>query len=392
MTDVVTIKEVVQECYDTKTFRFDWDVAARPGQFIMVWIPGVDEIPMSISGIDGIEKSITVKAIGEATRAIHGFKAGDRLRIRGPYGNGYDLTRGELLIIGGGVGTAAVMPAVTATGADTIIAARTHNDVIMDGVAEKHAANLWIATDDGSRGFHGNAVQLMREKVAEKHYDCVIACGPEVMLWFTYQACKELGLDCQLSLERYMKCGAGVCGCCVMDDSRVCRDGPVFDMEKLGKLTEFGASKRDECGRTVKFRWSPGPGRSHYGCPREPHRGRSEKHLQGTGMRDRSREGRPVQEDGPGQIPVDHRQLHGRPAEQGPQGDDPRQGRGDQRQEPQRQPRIQGEGRRGDCPSPAPSGVESQRCGLLVQAGGALVQGRKGRRGLQGVQHRPEAR
>ena len=254
MTDVVTIKEVVQECYDTKTFRFDWDAEARPGQFIMVWIPGVDEIPMSISGIDGTEKSITVKAIGEATRKLHEFKAGDRLRIRGPYGNGYDLSRGEILIIGGGVGTASIMPAVTQSGADTIIAARTHNDVIMDGIAEKHARNLWIATDDGSRGFHGNAVQLMRERVAEKHYDCVIACGPEVMLWFTYQACKELGLDCQLSLERYMKCGAGVCGCCVMDDSRVCRDGPVFDNEKLSMLTEFGASKRDECGRTVKFR------------------------------------------------------------------------------------------------------------------------------------------
>ena len=254
MTDVVTIKEVVQECYDTKTFRFDWDAEARPGQFIMVWIPGVDEIPMSISGIDGTEKSITVKAIGEATRKLHEFKAGDRLRIRGPYGNGYDLSKGEILIIGGGVGTASIMPAVTQSGADTIIAARTHNDVIMDGIAEKHARNLWIATDDGSRGFHGNAVQLMRERVAEKHYDCVIACGPEVMLWFTYQACKELGLDCQLSLERYMKCGAGVCGCCVMDDSRVCRDGPVFDSEKLAKLTEFGVSNRDACGRTVKFR------------------------------------------------------------------------------------------------------------------------------------------
>lgn len=254
MTDFVRIKKVVQECYDTKTFVFDWDAEAGPGQFIMVWIPGVDEIPMSISGINGMEKSITVKAIGDATKRIHEMREGDTLRIRGPYGNGYDLTRGEILIIGGGVGTASVMPAVVASGADTIIAARTHNDIIMDRTAEEHAKNLWIATDDGSRGFHGNAVQLMREKVAEKHYDCVVACGPEVMLWFTYQACKELGLDCQLSLERYMKCGAGVCGCCVMDDSRVCRDGPVFDMDRLSKLTEFGVSKRDECGRTVKFR------------------------------------------------------------------------------------------------------------------------------------------
>lgn len=254
MSDVVVIREVVDECYDTKTFRFDWEAEARPGQFIMVWVPGVDEIPMSISGIDGISKSITVKAIGDATRAIHQLRAGDRLRIRGPFGNGFDLSKGELLIIGGGVGTAAIMPAVTATGADVIIAARSDRDVILDEVAGNHSDNVWIATDDGSRGFHGNAVQLMRERVAEKHYDCVVACGPEVMLWFTYKACQELGLECQLSLERYMKCGAGVCGCCVMDDSRICRDGPVFDSSKLAQLTEFGVSKRDECGRTVKFR------------------------------------------------------------------------------------------------------------------------------------------
>lgn len=254
MSDVVVIREVVDECYDTKTFKFDWEAEARPGQFIMVWVPGVDEIPMSISGIDGSRKSITVKAIGDATKAIHQLKVGDRLRIRGPFGNGFDLSKGEILIIGGGVGTAAIMPAVTATGADVIIAARSDRDVILDKVAEKRSGNVWIATDDGSRGFHGNAVQLMRERVAEKHYDCVIACGPEVMLWFTYKACQELGIECQLSLERYMKCGAGVCGCCVMDDSRICRDGPVFDSSKLAQLTEFGVSKRDECGRTVKFR------------------------------------------------------------------------------------------------------------------------------------------
>ncbi|MDO5853691.1 MAG: dihydroorotate dehydrogenase electron transfer subunit, partial [Thermoplasmata archaeon] len=190
MSDVVTISKVVDECYDTKTFEFEWDAETRPGQFVMIWIPGVDEIPMSISGMDGSRKSVTVKAIGEATRAIHQLKEGDRLRIRGPYGNGFDLTRGELLIIGGGVGTAAVMPAVKATGADTIIAARSDRDVIMDGIASKATSNVWIATDDGSRGFHGNAVQLMKERIAEKKYDCVLACGPEVMLWFTYKACQ----------------------------------------------------------------------------------------------------------------------------------------------------------------------------------------------------------
>ncbi len=254
MSDVVRIKEIIDEAYDTKTFVFDWDAKVRPGQFIMIWIPGTDEIPMSVSGITDSTKSITVKAIGDATRKIHEMSVGDHLRIRGPYGNGFDLGSKNILIIGGGVGTAAVMPAVMATGADTIIAARSDRDVIMDKVAEAHSENVWIATDDGSRGFHGNAVQLMKERLAEKEYDCIVACGPEVMLYFTYKACEELGVKCQLSLERYMKCGAGVCGCCVMDDSRVCRDGPVFDNRRIAMLTEFGVSKRDECGRTVKFR------------------------------------------------------------------------------------------------------------------------------------------
>ena len=254
MSDAVRIKSVTEEAYDTKTFRFDWDAEAKPGQFVMVWIPGVDEIPMSLSSTGPKEKSITVKNIGPATDALHKVKPGDVLRIRGPFGNGFDLSSKNILIIGGGVGTAAVMPAVVATGADTIIAARSDRDIILDDIAAENAENVWIATDDGSRGFHGNAVQLMREKVAEKRYDCVVACGPEVMLYFTYKACEELGIDCQLSLERYMKCGAGVCGCCAMDDMRICRDGPVFRRDQISKLTEFGVGKRDECGRMVKFR------------------------------------------------------------------------------------------------------------------------------------------
>ena len=63
MSDVVTINNVIEEAYDTKTFIFDWDAEAKPGQFIMIWIPGIDEIPMSISGISEKTKSITVKAI-----------------------------------------------------------------------------------------------------------------------------------------------------------------------------------------------------------------------------------------------------------------------------------------------------------------------------------------
>lgn len=254
MSDFVKIIGVTEDSYDTKTFEFHWDEKASPGQFVMVWIPGMEEIPMSLSKTGRI-KSITVKAIGESTGKLHELSFGDSIRIRGPYGSGFDLKKSKkMLIIGGGVGTAAIMPAVKETSADTIIGGRTDKDIIMDDMAKKYAKNVWFSTDDGSRGFHGNTVQLMKERLSEGDYDMILACGPEIMLYYIYKECVELDLDCQLSLERHMKCGAGLCGCCVIDDMRVCKDGPVFSKEQISKMTDFGIARRDECGRLVKFR------------------------------------------------------------------------------------------------------------------------------------------
>jgi dihydroorotate dehydrogenase electron transfer subunit len=253
MSDTVRIIDIIEDSHDTKTLEFQWEDKASPGQFIMVWVPGMEEIPMSLSKTTRI-KSITVKNIGKDTQKLHDLSLGDPMRIRGPYGNGFDIKKGKkMLIIGGGVGTAAIIPVIKETGADTIIGARTDKDIIMDDVAAKYVRNLWIATDDGSRGFHGNVVALMKEKFQDNRDDMVIACGAEVMQDHLYNACVELGVDCQLSLERHMKCGAGVCGSCMMDDMRVCKDGPVFTKEQISKMKDFGTSKRDECGRSKKI-------------------------------------------------------------------------------------------------------------------------------------------
>jgi len=254
MSEFVKVLGITEECYDTKTIEFQMDDKAVAGQFVMVWVPGAEEIPMSLSKTGRI-KSITVKAIGDSTKKLHELTVGDSMRIRGPYGHGYDLRSDKkYLIIGGGVGTASIMPAVKDTAADVIIGARSQNDIILMDRAMKYSDNVWVSTDDGSYGFRGNAVQLMRQKCTEKKYDCIIGCGPEIMLYYLHQACVELDIDCQLSLERYMKCGAGVCGCCVMDGFRVCRDGPVFTRDQISNMGEFGTSKRDECGRLVKTR------------------------------------------------------------------------------------------------------------------------------------------
>lgn len=254
MTEYVRVLDVKEENYDTKTISFELPSQARPGQFVMVWCPGMEEIPMSLSSTGRI-KSISVKKIGPDTGRLHELKKGDTLSVRGPYGNGYDLAPGKkYLVIGGGIGAASILPAVEETGADTIIGARSHRDIVLSDRAENASENVWYSTDDGSFGFHGNAVQLMREKLKEKEYDCIIGCGPEVMLYFLHKACVELDIDCQLSLERLMKCGAGVCGCCVMDGLRVCRDGPVFTKEQISGMKDFGVRNRDACGRIVNFR------------------------------------------------------------------------------------------------------------------------------------------
>lgn len=252
MSEYVRIIDAVIENYDTKTLSFRLGREARPGQFVMIWVPGAEEIPMSLSRTGDV-CSVSIKRIGPSTEVFHRLEKGDVIGVRGPYGNGYDLSPGKrYLIVGGGVGTASVMPAVEASGSDVIIAGRSERDIIFRDRALKASDNVWIATDDGSCGFHGNAVQLMRLKLEEHGYDCAIACGPPVMLKFLYQACVETGVDCQLSLERHMKCGAGACGCCVIDGHRVCRDGPVFTAAQIAGMSEFGTVRRDECGCVVR--------------------------------------------------------------------------------------------------------------------------------------------
>jgi dihydroorotate dehydrogenase electron transfer subunit len=91
----------------------------------------------------------------------------------------------------------------------------------------------------------------MRKKLAEREYSSVLACGPERMLFYLNQACAELGVPSQLSLERLMKCGAGLCGSCVVDGRRVCAEGPVFMGVDLLASKEFGQGKRDDAGKKI---------------------------------------------------------------------------------------------------------------------------------------------
>lgn len=251
---IVIVKSIEQTNKYSKTIKFDWDAEAKPGQFIMVWCPGMDEIPLSLSSVD-TEKSITFKVIGPDTEALASKSVGDRLRVRGPYGNGYDLSSKRVLVVGGGIGIAPITPVLKCKDVDAVFAARDADEVAYaDPIGKEFCRNHWICTDDGSMGEHCNAVEMVKKVLADHEYDEIIACGPEVMLFFLLRYLNEIGMKCQFSLERYMKCGAGICGACMCDEHRVCKDGPVFTGEQINRMKDFGNGRRDASGAYVSFR------------------------------------------------------------------------------------------------------------------------------------------
>lgn len=252
--EIVPLVDIVREVHHTSTFRFRASFDGEPGQFVMVWIPGRDEVPMALSYLGDL-KGITVRAYGDATKALMGFKPGDLIGVRGPYGNTFRLEGKRVLCVAGGVGVASLIAAIEGfcrVGAevDTVLAARTADELIFEKRAGTCGA-VHVATDDGSRGFHGLAPALAKKVMESHEFDMVATCGPEPMMKGVVEHCRQKGVPCQASLERFMKCGIGICDACVLDDWLVCRDGPVFTEEQLAKSQDFGRFRRDESGRRI---------------------------------------------------------------------------------------------------------------------------------------------
>jgi dihydroorotate dehydrogenase electron transfer subunit len=242
----VRITEVVQETPTVSTLWFDHRFFFNPGQFVMVWVPGIDEVPMALSS----PSSITVQNVGDATKALVSKKIGDTIGIRGPYGNGFAL-KDDTLAIAGGVGAAPLLPlAMTGIVSTFIMGARTADELLFRKKLEP-VTELKIMTDDGSAGTKGFSVQGM-DGLSLERFSQVCVCGPEKMMSAVLIRLREQGLEerGKFSLHRYMKCGCGVCGSCCIDPSglRVCRDGPVFSGEML-RDSEFGHYSRDGSGR-----------------------------------------------------------------------------------------------------------------------------------------------
>ncbi|WP_461865436.1 dihydroorotate dehydrogenase electron transfer subunit [Thermococcus sp.] len=225
----VMIKDVRTVAEGIKAFYFEEGLKFIPGQFIMLWLPGIGEKPFSLAG----DNAIIVKKVGPFTSTLFNIRAGDYVWIRGPYGNGFRPRGEKIALVAGGIGIPPLY-ALAKLWRDKfdritlIYGARTEKEVALLDV-KKYVDEVIITTDDGSSGRKGFPTDVL--KARKKEFDYVYACGPEAMLKSVLEVMEYRNV--QISAERYMRCGIGVCGSCALGKYLVCRDGPVFEGRKL---------------------------------------------------------------------------------------------------------------------------------------------------------------
>lgn len=253
------VKKIIEENYRVKSIEIEHNVhAALPGQFLMVWIPGIGERPMSIG--NGTPLTISVANVGKVSSEICKLKVGDEISYRGPFGRPFSIPEKakQILVVGGGYGVVPMyylsrVARESKIDSIAIIGGRTEKDIIYQKHLFAVCNEVFITTDDGSKGRKGTVMIDVKDMLEKKKFDCVYACGPERMMYAVAQACRQFNVPCQVSLERYMKCGTGVCGSCAINGKFACVDGPVFTSEEAFSLADFGKRHRDATGQAKEW-------------------------------------------------------------------------------------------------------------------------------------------
>ncbi len=249
------IKEVIQHTAIEYTFRMAFEGEVKPGQFFEVSLPKFGEAPISVSGIGEGTVDLTIRRVGKVTGEIFEKYAGDKLFMRGPYGNGFDLENykgKELIIVAGGTGLSPVRGVVDyfATHSDqckklTLITGfKTPEDVLFKADLARWAktSDIIVTVDTAPEGYTGHTglvTKYIPEVAIENMADVqAIVVGPPIMMKFAMQEILKRGIredQAWISQERKMCCGIGKCGHCRIGDTYICLDGPVFNYTE-GKL------------------------------------------------------------------------------------------------------------------------------------------------------------
>lgn len=259
----VRIKKITRETEIVKSYVFEYPLRAKPGQFVSLWLPGVDEKPFSIAFDDGKNYTLAIAAIGLMTREIEKLKAGDMFGVRGPYGTNFTWKpHAKIAMLAGGYGAAPLYFTATLASKDDCKIDFFHGsrnaDHLLFASKIKKLKNVKYlpSTDDGSAGFSGTNAQNWQNKMAEgSKYDLIMTCGPERMMKAVSDIAWQKKIDAQVSVERYMKCGFGVCGNCCVDELGIttCQNGPIMNNKQARQITEFGVYHRDNLGKKQYF-------------------------------------------------------------------------------------------------------------------------------------------
>lgn len=221
-------------------------MASKPGQFVSFYCKDGSRLlprPISICEINHSEGTLrfVFRLIGEGTKEIATYKAGDEVVVMGPLGNGFTLEGKKAILIGGGIGIPPMLELAKQLDIEKSIVLGYRDVTFMDKEFEPYG-DVYVATEDGSKGIKGNVIDAIREHAIDA--DIIFACGPTPMLRGIKAYALEHGIKAQLSLEERMACGIGACLACVcktkevdhhthVHNTRICKDGPVFYAQEV---------------------------------------------------------------------------------------------------------------------------------------------------------------
>ena len=260
-----TVRSISKETPDTFTLALESangeDAAFQPGQFSMLWVFGVGELPISISGDPEDAGSLiyTVRSVGQATHALVSRQPGDALGVRGPFGVGWpvEAVKGrDILLVAGGIGLAPLRPVIyhVLRHSDcygklvVLYGARSPRDMLfrreLSAWARRQSTQVLSTVDYGGVGWHGRVgvvTSLFKFLRLQPAQTTAMVCGPEIMMRFVARELLAKGLaaeDLYLSIERNMKCAVGFCGHCQWGPHFICKDGPVFPYGRIAQLLD----------------------------------------------------------------------------------------------------------------------------------------------------------
>lgn len=258
------IQRVKKETLDTFTLELEPGDGANgvifaPGQFNMLYVFGVGEVPISISGDPSRTKTLwhTTRAVGAVTRAMYKLKRGEALGVRGPFGTHWPLEESagnDVVIVAGGIGLAPLRPALYQLISQRekygnivlLYGARTPQDLLYTQELEEWRRRFRVevkvtvdSADENWRGNVGVVTTLIPKAPFDPLHTVAMICGPEVMMRFTLIELQKCGVKTEniyISMERNMKCGIGLCGHCQFGPAFVCKDGPVFQYDRIKNI------------------------------------------------------------------------------------------------------------------------------------------------------------